>query len=171
MYILDFLRGHRVWFEPLIHRPASSSAKRAGNAHVPGRKVAKAVLIRAGDAFILAVLPSTSRIDLGRLSQVVLMPASDVRLATPDELNSLFNDCEPGAVPPFGQLYGLRTVVDSDLAENPEIVIGANTRHEGLRMRFRDYELLEKPVRASFAQPIVASPDTLGRPHRDRRAG
>ena len=65
-----------------LHRPASSSTKRAGSVHVPGRRVAKAVLIKAGDSFVLAVLPSTSRIDLVQLSEVVGEPASQVRLAT-----------------------------------------------------------------------------------------
>ena len=76
MYVLDFLRSRGVWFEALLHHPASSSTKRAGNAHVPGRRVAKAVLIKAGDSFVLAVLPSTSWIDLGQLSEVVGSPAS-----------------------------------------------------------------------------------------------
>ena len=115
----------------------------------------KAVLIKAGDSFVLAVLPSTSRIDLGRLSEVVGAPASQVRLATPDELLEIFPDCEPGVVPPFGRLYGLTTLVDSGLAESAEIVVGANTRHEGLRMHFRDFQALEEPVRASFTRPIA----------------
>ena len=105
---------------------------------------------------MLAVLPSTSRIDLVRLSEVVGEPASHVRLATPDELFELFPDCEPGVVPPFGRLYGLKTVVDSGLADSPEIIVGANTRHEGLRMLFRDFQTLEEPVRASFTRPLVA---------------
>ena len=132
MYIVDFLRSRGVWYESLLHRPASSSTKRAGCVHVPGHRVAKAVLVKAGDSFVLAVLPSTSRIDLSRLSEVMGEPASLVRLATPDELFERFPDCEPGVVPPFGRLYGLKTVVDLGLADSSEIVVGANTRHEGL---------------------------------------
>jgi Ala-tRNA(Pro) deacylase len=156
MYVLDFLRSQGVWFEPLLHRPASSSTKRAGSVHVPGRTVAKAVLVKAGDCFLLAVLPSTSRIDLAQLSEVVGEPASQVRLATPDELFELFLDCEPGVVPPFGRLYGLKTLVDSGLTHSSEIVFGANTRHEGLRMLFSDFQTLEEPVRASFTRPLVS---------------
>jgi Ala-tRNA(Pro) deacylase len=173
MYVLDYLRGHGVWFEALIHRPASSSAKRAGSVHVPGRRVAKAVLIKAVDSFVLAVLPSTSRIELGRLSEVLAAPASQVRLATPDELLDLFPDCEPGVVPPFGRLYGLTTLVDSELAESTEIIVGANTRHEGLRMLFHDFQTLEEPVRATFARPTVSesSETAASRTERNRRAG
>ncbi len=95
MYVLDFLRSRGVWFEALLHRPASSSTKRAGSVHVPGRKVGKAVLVKAGHSFVLAVLPSTSWIDLCQLSEVLGSPVSEVRLATPDELFAIFTDCEP----------------------------------------------------------------------------
>jgi Ala-tRNA(Pro) deacylase len=173
MYVLDFLRSQGIWFEALLHRPASSSTKRAGNAHVPGRRVAKAVLVRTGDSYRLAVLPSTSRIDLDRFSEVVGAPVSQVRLATPDEVFAFFPDCEPGVVPPFGRLYGLKTIVDAGLAESPEIVLVANTRHEGLKMLFHDFQTLEEPVRASFSRPAVPRSDgpMPNRRGRKRRAG
>jgi len=166
MYIIDFLRSRGVWHEVLLYRPASSSARRAGSAHVPGRKVAKAVLIKAGDSFVLAVLPSTSWVDLVHLSGIVGAPTSLVRLATPAELMATFNDCEPGVVPPFGRLYGLKTFVDAGLAASTEIVFGANTRHEGLRMQYEDFRALEEPVLASFSQPTFSTrrePEQLGR--------
>ena len=74
MYIHDFLRSRGVWFEALLYQPASSSAKRARNARITGRSVAKAVLVRAGNSFLLAVLPASCRIDLDRLSQVLGSP-------------------------------------------------------------------------------------------------
>jgi Ala-tRNA(Pro) deacylase len=171
MYVLDFLRSRGVWFESLLYRPASSSTKRAGIVHVPGRRVAKAVLIKAGDSFVLAVLPSTSRIDLAQLSEVLREPASQVRLATPDELFELFPDCEPGVVPPFGRLYGLKTLVDSGLADSAEIVVGANTRHEGLRMLFHDFQTLEEPVRACFTRLLEPDQRKPVRREGNRRAG
>jgi Ala-tRNA(Pro) deacylase len=155
MYVLDFLRSRGVWFEPVLHPPASSSAKRAKNLHVPGGKVAKTVLVKAGQAYVVAVLPSTFWIDLDRFGVAVGMPASEIRLATTDELCGIFKDCEPGVVPPFGRLYGLTTLVDSSLAAIPEVVFGANTRHEGLRMQFNDFQALEAPVEASFSRPIM----------------
>ena len=173
MYVLDFLRSHGVWFEALLHRPASSSAKRAGSVHVPGRRVAKTVLVKANDTFMLLVLPSTSRIDLSRLSDVVGAPLAQVRLATPDELFELFPDCEPGVVPAFGRLYGLTTFVDSGLADSAEIVVAANTRHEGLRMLFHDFQRLEEPIRASFTRPLAPDPERSSSAQTDqnRRAG
>jgi len=171
MYIMDFLRSRGVLHEVLLYRPASSAARRAGNAHIPGRLVAKAVLIKAGNSFVLAVLPSTLWIDLVRVSAIVGTPSSLVRLATPKEVLAMFNDCEPGIVPPLGRLYGLTTLVDSALAASTEIVFGANTRHEGLRMQYEDFLALAEPVSASFSQQTVPArrkPEPFGR---DRLVG
>ena len=68
----------------------------------------------------------------------------------------MFPDCEPGVVPPFGRLYGLTTLVDSGFSEIGDIVVSANTRHEGLWMHFRDFAAIEEPEQASFSRPIVA---------------
>jgi Ala-tRNA(Pro) deacylase len=173
VYIVDFLRSRGVWFEGLLYQPASSSAKRARNARIAGRSVAKAVLMRAGDSFLLAVLPASRFIDLDRLSQVLCVPVSEVRLATPEELLASFPDCEPGVVPPFGRLYGLSTLVDSGLSETADIVVSANTRHEGVWMHFCDFAAIEEPTRASFSGPISPGqvPSSPGTREDSRRAG
>jgi Ala-tRNA(Pro) deacylase len=172
MYTVEFLRSRRVWFEELLVQPASSSTKRAHNMHVPGRMVAKTVLVKAGDRFVLAVLPCTSRIDLGPLSAVLGLSGSDVRLATTDELLGIFTDCEPGVVPPFGKLYGLDTIFDVSLLEVGELVFGGNLRHEGLRMRASDYVAIEEPLIGSFAVRIAsAGPASSTTTIADRRAG
>jgi Ala-tRNA(Pro) deacylase len=171
MYTVDFLRSRRVWFEAVLHSPASSSTKRAHSVHVPGRRVAKTVLVKAGDRFVLAVLPSTSRIDLERLGAILGSSAAEVRLATTDELIGLFTDCEPGVVPPFGRLYDIDTVFESSLAEVDEMVFGGNMRHEGLRMRSSDYIAIETPLIGSFAAPIAPQRAAGTRSRADRRAG
>ncbi len=154
MYVVDYLRGRRVWFETFIHCPASSAARLAGCVHVPGRSVAKTVLVKARGAHWLAVLPATSRVDLTRLGQALGIDPGEVKLATAAEIERIFHDCEPGTIPPFGRLYGLGTVVDASLQGAGTLVFRTNTRHLGLRMQFRDYESLEEPFRADFAQPI-----------------
>ena len=173
MYIHDFLRSRGVWFEALLYQPASSSAKRARNAGVAGRRVAKAVLLRVREGYVLAVLPASSRIDLERFSQVVGSPGTDIRLANSDELLAMFPDCEPGVVPPFGKLYGLTTLVDSGLSDIGDVVVSANTRHEGLWMHFRDFAAIEQPEQASFCRPIApgTTPSPPGKCEENRRAG
>jgi Ala-tRNA(Pro) deacylase len=152
MYVREYLTGQRVWFETILHRPAPSASRLAGSVHVPGRHVAKAVLVQADGAYALAVLPATHRIDLARLSLV--LGKGPVRLAREDEVIRTFGDCERGALPPFGRLYGLTTVVDATLAGGSEIIFVGNARHEGVRMRYRDFEALEIPIRARFATAI-----------------
>ena len=164
MCIRDFLQAHSVRFEILLHAPSHSATHLAGSVHVPGRSVAKSVLIAAGESYALAVLPATHRIDVERLAEV--LGVVSVRIATEAEVVVVFADCEPGALPPFGQLYGLRTIVDASLAGGSEIVFVGNTRHEGVRMRFRDYEAVELPVKARFANPTA-----LRRARNRRKAG
>ncbi len=171
MYTVDFLRSRRVWFEEMLYSPASSSTKRAHSVHVPGRRVAKTVLVEAGDRFVLAVLPSTCRVNLARLGEMLGLSDTDVRLATTDDLIGLFTDCEPGVVPPFGRLYDLETVFDSSLADVDELVFGGNTRHEGLRMRASDYVAIEEPVVGLFAAPIAPRRAVPTLSPADRRAG
>jgi len=172
MYTVEFLRRHRIWFEELLHQPASSATKHAHNMHVPGRMVAKTVLVKAGNRFVLTVLPSTSRIELEVLATLLGLPATEVRLATADEVVGTFTDCEPGVVPPFGKLYELDTVLDVSLLEQGDLVFVGNMRHEGLRMRASDYVAIETPLIGSFAERIAGAPTapaTLS--IADRRAG
>jgi Ala-tRNA(Pro) deacylase len=155
MYIRDFLESRHVWYERLLHCPAPSATKRAQSIHISGRQVAKGVLIRGTRGDVLAVLPATHRVDLNRLAEVLEERSSDLRIATEDEVEQIFADCERGALPPFGQLYGLKTVVDDSLTGAGEFVFLSNMRHEEMRMRYRDYEAIEAPVRARIAMTPV----------------
>lgn len=153
MSIDVMLRAHGVAFVSLLHRPAISAARLAHSLHVAGAQVAKSVLVRCPDGFALAVLPSTCQIDLDRFA--LALGVHPVSIATEDEVAQIFDDCEPGALPPFGRHYGIRTLVESRLAAHAEIVFSGKLRHEGMRVRFADYEAVERPVRARFAIPIV----------------
>jgi Ala-tRNA(Pro) deacylase len=165
MRIPDYLQGRHVWFQAFLHVPVPTASRFAQAVHVPGRQVAKGVLVKAGESYVLVVLPATARIDLSRLSQV--LDGAPVVLAAEDELERVFGDCERGALPPFGRPYGLRTVVDASLSGCSEIICAGNTRHEGVRLRYRDYEALEAPTRARFA--TAAGPKRRRASH--RRAG
>jgi Ala-tRNA(Pro) deacylase len=165
MGIRDYLNSRHVAFEVMLHRPAPCASRFAQSLHVPGDRVAKSVLLGAGEGYVLAVLPATHRIDFDRLTAA--LGVGDLRMADENEIEHVFYDCERGSVPPFGRLYGLTTIIDASLAGGAEIVFEGNMRHEGLRMRYRDYETLEGPVRARFAS--VAEPKRRKAPH--RRAG
>lgn len=166
MDIRDYLRGQRVRFEAILHRPEASASRRAGCVHVPGDRVVKSVLVRSDDRFLLAVLPATCRIDWPKLAE--LTRSQELRLATEEEVAAIFNDCERGAVPPFGALYGIATVIDASLAAGREVVVEANVRHLDLRLRYNDFERLNAPIRGRFADLVVPRRRAEARP---RRAG
>ncbi len=148
MSIHDFLTSQNVWFKPFLYTPVPTASRRAHSARVTGGQVAKTVLVRAGEGFALAVLPATLRIDLSRLSEV--LGGVPVALASEDEMEQAFPDCERGALPPFGRLYAMTTVVDPRLGAWGEIVCVGNQRHEGIRLRFQDFKALEAPLVAYF---------------------
>jgi Ala-tRNA(Pro) deacylase len=113
-YLID--RG--IAYEVVIHRPSVTASESAEASHVPGDRLAKAVVLKGGDGYLLAVLPASRQIRIGELRELV-GPAVD--LASEEEVETLFTDCEPGAVPAVGAAYGLRVVMDDSLASQPDV--------------------------------------------------
>ncbi|MBZ5659356.1 MAG: YbaK/EbsC family protein [Acidobacteriia bacterium] len=142
------LEQAHVSYTRIPHIPARSSQYAASLLHVPGREVAKTVALRAGKQVVLAVLPASYRVDLEKLAGLVGAP---VQLIGEEECSELFPDCQSGAVPPFGELYGLPVYLDEALAEDPEIVFSAGTLSDGIRMGNADFVHLVKPRICSFA--------------------
>ncbi|MCL6567178.1 MAG: YbaK/EbsC family protein [Acidobacteriia bacterium] len=145
----ELLDKNKVRYTTMTHSPAYTAQAAAATLHVPGKELAKTVVVKAGEEMVLAVLPASYHVNLKKLGEILGKP---VRLATEDEFAGLFPDCELGAMPPFGVLYGLPVVADKVLAEDEEIVFNAGTHRDAIRMRFEDFEKLAKPQLASFAE-------------------
>ncbi len=152
MNVQQFLQQRNVPFRTLDHEPTYAAQRLAQIVHVSGEEVAKVVLLRVDDGFVLAVLPATRVVDLDRVRKLV--GAADVKLASEPDCGRCFPDCELGALPPFGSKYGLRTLADRSLAEDEEIVFEGNTHHEAIRMKFDDYVQLEQPRLGEFSHPF-----------------
>jgi Ala-tRNA(Pro) deacylase len=150
MTVAAYLEERRCRFERVPHQPTYSAQRMAHEIHVPGREVAKTVLLRAKDncEFVVAVLPANMHIDPARVGQLI---GGKVEMATEFDIASHCPDCEFGALPPFGSRYGMKTIVDSTLAEDEEIVFAGDTHQEAIRMPFDEYDRLEQPMIASFA--------------------
>lgn len=151
MQVAQFLTTHGVSYDVLPHTETYSAQRLAESLHVPGREVAKAVLLRAdgGFAYVIAVLPATKNIDFRKVSKA--LGGAKIEMATEIELAQLCPDCEIAALPPFGSQYGVKTLVDRSLADDEEIVFEGNTHHEAFRISFENYCQLEQPLIASFA--------------------
>ncbi|HXG13308.1 MAG TPA: YbaK/EbsC family protein [Gemmataceae bacterium] len=152
MRLDELLTSRHIPFERLHHRPAYTANRIAQVLHVPGKEVAKTVLLRTGHGYALAVLPATHRVNLEQVRQA--LGEEQVEMASEEEMDRLFPDCERGAMPPFGSLYHLPTIVDESLAEDEQIVFEAQNHEEAIRMAYRDYEALEQPRKAHFAQHV-----------------
>lgn len=143
------LDREHVLYTLMSHSPAYTAQSAAATLHVPGKELAKTVVVRAGDDTLLAVLPASYHVNLKLLAATA---GKAVRLATEEEFISLFPDCEPGAMPPFGEIYGLPVYVDKVLTEDEEIVFHAGTHRDAIRMRYDDFSRLAKPWVCSFAE-------------------
>lgn len=132
----------KISYSQSSHIPTYTAQGAASVMHVPGNDVAKTVVLRAGEKTLLAVLPASYRVNLNKLASIV---GSDVRLATESECYGMSPDCEPGAVPPFGELYDLPVYLDEALADDPEIIFSVGTHSDAIRMGNTDFVSLAKP--------------------------
>ncbi len=146
----QYLDEHHVPYIACTHSPAFTAQEIAHALHVRGREMAKAVILKADDRFVMAVLPAHHRVDLQRFAEVV--GAASVRLATEAEFKDLFPDCEIGAMPIFGHLYGIPVYVAEPLTQDEEIVFNAGTHTDSIRMRMADFLRLSTPTIAAFSE-------------------
>jgi Ala-tRNA(Pro) deacylase len=144
-----WFREQRVSFDRQQHSEAFTAQQVAAAEHISGYWVAKVVMAVADGMLAMLVLPAPHRVDLVRLKGV--LRAGSVRLAREEEFANLFPDCETGAMPPFGNLYGVPVYVDVRLAQDPHIVFNAGTHRETMRIAYADYERLARPDVADFA--------------------
>ncbi|MEK9136152.1 MAG: YbaK/EbsC family protein, partial [Bacteroidota bacterium] len=148
--VMNYLNKRNIEYQIISHIPAYTSHNTARATHVPESELAKTLVVRAGQQFWMAVLPADHRLSERLLKRV--LEVHHVHLATEEELGALFPDCEVGAMPPFGNLYGLPVIVDQSLTERGEIVFNACTHTEAVRMKFADFERLVKPLIGEIAE-------------------
>lgn len=143
-----YLEHETVPYEVLTHREASRASELAQVLHVPGKELAKVVILKVGERFVMTVLPANWKVDLRRIGEI--LHVYPVRLATEEECQRLFPDCELGAIPPFGNLYGLEVHVDRAITADEEIVFPAGTRYQAVKLRYQDFARLVRPSVAEF---------------------
>lgn len=152
----ELLDRKAVNYEVITHPIAYTAQEIAEQMHTSGTVVAKAVVLKVNSWYAMAVLSAADEIDLSQLKES--LRAVSVKLAEERELREIFADCEAGAMPPFGNLYGLPVYFSTHLARAKEIYFNAGTHQEVVRMRVRDYLNLVQPVVLEFsaAEALVA---------------
>ncbi len=134
-----FMANSGIHYEVLTHPRSHSSSETAESAHIHGDRLAKAVLLEDENGYVLAVLPSTHRIAQGQLDRLL---QRHLGLATEQELARVFWDCELGAIPPFGTAYGIETILDESLLEQPDIYFEAGNHEELIHLSGEQFRQL-----------------------------
>lgn len=137
--IKQFLKEHHVAYDVVVHPRTLSSMETAAEAHVPGNRLIKCVVIEDEAGYLMVALPSTHRLELGQLHRQL---QRNFGLATERELAELFKDCEVGAIPPLGAAYGIETLVDDSLLEQDDIYFEAGDHEELIHVSGKQFQNL-----------------------------
>ena len=149
-----FLDENKIKYITIQHSSAYTAQEIAAIAHIPGKDLAKTVIIKINGKMAMAVLPASYKVSFENLKE--MLGVNEVRLAYEQEFMDKFPDCEVGAMPPFGNMYGMDVYVADSLAEDEEIAFNACTHTELIKMNFSDFEQLVKPKRIKFSVPSKA---------------
>jgi Ala-tRNA(Pro) deacylase len=144
-----YLRSHGIDYLVVNHEEAFTASQVAQTAHVRGREMAKSVIVKADGELVMAVLPATQLVDLHALREAI--GAGELELATEEDFADIFTDCEVGAMPPFGNIYGLDVYVDESLADDEVIAFNACTHRRVFKMSYRDFDAYVRPRTTHFA--------------------
>jgi Ala-tRNA(Pro) deacylase len=152
MKLQDYLKKRDVSFDVVPHPETFDAQHLAQAVHVPGKNVAKGVLLRVNHPprYLLAVLPATHRVDLDKLSKK--FDGANVQFATSLEIFDRCTDCEFGSVPPVGSRYGIEMLVDQSLTDDEYVVFEGDKHDEAIRMKYAEFKKLENPAVGNFAQ-------------------
>ena len=142
----EFLDQNGVRWVSIVHSPAYTAQEVAASAHVKGKELAKTVMVKVDGKPVMVVLPASQRVDFQVLREVT--GGQNVVLASEAEFRELFPDCEAGAMPPFGNLYGMDVYVAPKLSEDDEIVFNAGSHTELMKLRYADFEARPAGIRA-----------------------
>jgi Ala-tRNA(Pro) deacylase len=149
--LIEFLDAQDVRYVTISHSGAFTAPEIAASAHIKGRELAKTVMVRVNGRLAMTVLPASHKVDLGLLKRG--LDAESVALAAEQDFRGLFLDCHAGAMPPFGNLYGLDVLVAPALAEDEEIAFNACCHTKLIKMAFADFQRLVQPRILAFSKP------------------
>ena len=145
----QYLRENSVAFEVMAHRQAFTMPEVAAALHLPGKQVAKVVVVKGDGEMVMLVLSASHRLNFARVR--ALLGAKKVSLAKEEEFADVFPDCATGAMPPFGNLYNVPVYVDQALAEETNIFFRVGTHRHTMKVAYADFARLAEPTVGEFA--------------------
>lgn len=145
----DYLEKNQIPYEVGYHQRVFTAQEIAAAEHVPGKEMAKVVMVKADGKMVMLVLPASYRVDMEKVKGI--LKSKKVEKAKEEEFQDLFADCEVGAMPPFGNLYGLDVWVDQVLTGDESIAFNAGSHVETLKIKYSDYAQLVHPKVGDFS--------------------
>ena len=152
----EFLDRQNIRYVSVAHSTAYTAQQIAALTHVPGKEMAKTVILRMDDALAMAVLPASYQVDIAALKAA--SGAKTIRLASEAEFKDRFPDCETGAMPPFGNLYGMAVFAEESLSKDKDISFNAGSHNELVRLSWDDFQRLVKPTLLKFSAERASAP-------------
>jgi Ala-tRNA(Pro) deacylase len=149
--VKDYLEQQGVKYVTIVHSTAFTAQEVAASAHISGREMAKTVMVKMDGRLAMAVVPASLMVDLSALKAAT--GAGTVELAHETDFRDAFPGCEVGAMPPFGNLYGMDVLVAESLTEDAEIAFNAGTHRELWRIAYADFARLVEPTVLFFSKP------------------
>jgi Ala-tRNA(Pro) deacylase len=147
--LTQYLDQHEIPYSIITHSPAYTAQGIAGLTHISGKELAKTVIVKLDEKLVMAVLPANFHVDLAALKRT--LKAKTAEIASEEDFRNRFAECETGAMPPFGNFYGLPVFADANLARDKEIAFNAGTHRELIRMTWDDFQRLAQPMILRFA--------------------
>jgi Ala-tRNA(Pro) deacylase len=144
----EFLDTEGIKYVSIVHSAAYTAQEVAASTHITGKELAKTVIVKLDGQMAMAVLPANRKIVLQDLREVT--GSDQVKFASEEEFKAQFPDCETGAMPPFGNLYGMEVFAAASLGDNEEIAFNAGSHTEVIKLAYKDFERLVKPRVVSF---------------------
>jgi len=145
----EFLDSNNIKYTTISHSKAYTAQQIAASAHIPGRELAKTIMIKIDGKMAMAVLPASYKIDFDLFKKII--GVDKVELASEQEFQDLFPECDVGAMPPFGNLYGMEVFTAERLTEDDEFAFNAGSHTELIRLTYKDFEKLVKPRVIKFS--------------------
>lgn len=145
----QFLDDNNVKYVAISHSPAYTSQEIAASAHVPGKELAKTVILKVRGELAMAILPASYKVDFDMMKEA--LGIDEIELAAEEEFKYYFTDCEIGAMPPFGNLYDMEVYVAESLTKDEEIAFNACNHKELIKLAYKDFESLVNPKVKNFS--------------------
>jgi len=145
----EYLNNNNIKYVTIFHSQAYTAQEVAATAHIPGKELAKTVMVKIDDKMAMAVLTAADKVDFDSLKEAA--GAGRVELASEQEFENMFPGCEIGTMPPFGNLYEMQVFVEENLTEDTEIAFNAGSYTELIRLSYKDFERLVKPTVVKFS--------------------